>query len=102
MKKFFIIMLVITLTLTFIACGGSGNSTSVAADDPAVTTTELTVWGMFCGRCETRIKNAVSGLEGVIDVSVNLRDETVTVEHEPELKQSEIESAITALGFNVP
>ena len=102
-------MFTLSLALTFFACdGNTQNSHSSTGQVPdqingSVTkTTELTVWGMTCNRCANNIKNTVMALDGVIDVSVDLQAEKVTVQHEPTLDTGEIERAITAAGYNIP
>jgi copper chaperone CopZ len=65
------------------------------------TTTALTVSGMSCGRCVTAVRNVVSALDGVINVSVVLNSGLVTVEHNPGLSVTEIREAITTEGFSI-
>jgi copper chaperone CopZ len=123
MKKLIIILTIltaITMSLTLTACGDGNDAqqapaTSATSETPgtsaenAVTTeqepaatTELTVWGMTCTRCENKIINALTEIEGVIDVSADSGNDKVTVIHDPELDIDTINSVITGEGFNIP
>ena len=44
--------------------------------------TKLNVEGMSCSHCENAIKTAVTSIEGVTDVTVDLANKTVTVAHD--------------------
>jgi Cu+-exporting ATPase len=57
---------------------------------------------MTCNRCVREVNRAVSALDGVINVSVNLRARTVTVVHDSRVDVDTITRAIEARGFNVP
>ena len=108
------LILAFTMLFTLAACsadepaatppaeqGAEPTATEQPAEQPTVTT-ELTVWGMVCSRCENKVINAVSALYGVMEVSADSNADTVTVVHEPELDAAFIEEAITAEGFNLP
>lgn len=105
MKKLALSMFVIAMVFALVACGGEepGNPRDEQIDrSSAFVKTELTVWGMTCNSCANRISRAVSALDGVAHVSVDLRAELVTVEHEPELDAQTIKDSITAAGYNIP
>jgi copper chaperone CopZ len=123
MKKFLFFLLTLSIAFTLVACGENDDNTQghttreqtsaeqtaeeepvgeETAEEPSSTITELTVWGMTCNRCVNKITNALSELNGIIDVSVDLDDEKVTVEHEPDLDIALIENIITGEGFNIP
>jgi copper chaperone CopZ len=108
------------LCFALTACGVSGEP-PVANNDPAPTdniaestaeqstgsatepiTTELTVWGMVCTRCENKVINALSAVDGVVSVTADNKADTVTVVHEPWLSVDALNNAITGEGFNVP
>lgn len=61
----------------------------------------LNVEGMMCGGCEKRIQNAVSSIEGVIKVSANHENGTVTVSVTQEIDQNKIKEKIENIGFTV-
>ena len=108
MKKIILFILVIALVFTFAACGNdendenTNNSAAEQNADSATTKTELTVWGMTCVRCINKITDALLDMNGVVNVSVDLSAEKVTVEHEPELDIDTVKDAITREGFNIP
>lgn len=63
---------------------------------------EFKITGMTCATCVKTIENSVSSLNGVIDVKLNLGNETGTVEYDSKkLKISDIEKAITDAGYGV-
>jgi len=117
MKKILVLLLVVAIGFALTACAdevvaptvqpteeqtaGEQTTDQQPESQQNITTTELTVWGMTCNRCVNDVKRVVSALEGVIDVSVNFRDETVTVEHDSELDIDTIKSTIEAEGYNV-
>ena len=42
------------------------------------------VYGMTCGHCQKRVADAISSLEGIESVDVNLESEYATVSFDPE------------------
>ena len=110
MKKYLFLALALVMALTLTACGnGEPDPSAPSSADPSPqpseqppTTTELTVWGMVCSRCENKIINAVSAIDGVIEVSADSNADLVTVVHEPGLDLALAESAIIGEGFNLP
>jgi Cu+-exporting ATPase len=55
---------------------------------------------MTCGSCVNRIVRAVWRLDGVTKVSVDLRDETVTVRREPALvSNAALAAAVAGAGY---
>ena len=107
MRKLVLTLLVVLVAFTLAACGGddSGNQPSGQSErfgqSAALVKTELTVWGMTCNSCANKVSKAISALDGVARVSVDLRAELVTVEHEPELDVGAIKDSVTAAGFNI-
>ena len=64
--------------------------------------TVLGVKGMKCGGCEATVREAVTALEGVINVQPSFRENTVEVEYEEgKADLDAIRRAITAKGFQV-
>jgi copper chaperone len=84
------------------ASGQSVKQVTEPIENPSATKTELTVLGMTCGRCVNKIRNVVSALDGVISVSVDLRAQKVTVEHNPQLDVNNIKKVIIEEGYNIP
>lgn len=61
--------------------------------------TTYTVAGMTCGSCATKVTEAVSGLDGVAHLDVDLATSTLTVTGE--VDQDEVRGAVTAAGYQV-
>lgn len=62
----------------------------------------LDVEGMSCNHCANSIKNAVGGLNGVAQVSVDLECSNVAVEFEPDLIDLDtIKNTIEEQGYDV-
>lgn len=67
-----------------------------------MTKTVLTVDGMSCEHCVSAVKKAVSALEGVSGVAVDLGAKTVTIEHDPTIVGIEkMKTAIEDQGYDV-
>lgn len=59
------------------------------------------VYGMTCGHCQKRVADAISSLEGVESVDVNLEAESATVNFDPEkVSLEEIKEAIRKAGYS--
>ncbi len=62
----------------------------------------FTVTGMSCAACSASVEKAVSSLDGVSSVTVNLTSGKLTVEYDDKLLCSkDIEFAVTKIGFGV-
>ena len=62
----------------------------------------LSVDGMSCGHCVETVTKAVTAIQGVKEVSVNLEGKQVSVDYEErEGALKEISTAITDAGFQV-
>jgi copper ion binding protein len=62
----------------------------------------LKVEGMSCDHCVMAVTNALSGLSGVADVVVSLKDKTASFKFDSALAPIEdIVKAITEAGFEV-
>ena len=62
---------------------------------------ELNVEGMMCEKCENRIKNSVSMLDGVKNVKVSRIDKKVIVDAEDNVDENEIINRIEDLDYEV-
>lgn len=59
------------------------------------------VYGMTCGHCQKRIADAISSLEGVESVDVNLEAERATVNFDPEkVSLEDIKEAVIKAGYS--
>ncbi|MBN2110030.1 MAG: heavy metal translocating P-type ATPase [Methanosarcinaceae archaeon] len=62
--------------------------------------TTIKVYGMTCMHCHRRVTDAISALDGVSSVEVDLEDESATVEFDPETTgPEEIKQAVVNAGY---
>ena len=62
----------------------------------------IKISGMRCAACASSIEKALNKMEGVDKATVNLLDESVTVEFNPEkVSLEDIENKIEGIGFKV-
>jgi copper chaperone len=65
-------------------------------------TTILSVPEIHCEHCRTAIEGAVSPIDGVDEVEVDITSATVRVEHDDELGLESVVDAIEDQGYDVP
>jgi len=63
--------------------------------------TKLKVEGMSCSHCEKTVKKAVSAIDGVSDVAVDLKNKTVTVSHDENVTFDMMKNEIEEQGYDV-
>ncbi|TET54064.1 MAG: heavy metal translocating P-type ATPase, partial [Actinobacteria bacterium] len=63
--------------------------------------TILPIKGMSCASCVSKIEKALKGVEGVKSASVNLATNKALVEHDSDIKQSDLVKAVEASGYGV-
>jgi copper chaperone CopZ len=63
------------------------------------TSANYTVVGMTCNSCVTKVTNAVTGVEGVVDVDVDVSDGSLEVTGHAE--DAAIRAAIAQAGYQV-
>lgn len=59
----------------------------------------ILVEGMMCEHCAAHVKTALSALEGVNDVKVDLKAKKVTIKAKRELEDAELQAAIEKAGY---
>jgi copper chaperone len=65
-------------------------------------TFSLRVDGMSCGHCAAAVNNAVTNIGGTADVSVDLKNSSVSFKYDPAKTQLEaIKAAIIEEGYTV-
>ena len=57
--------------------------------------------GMVCGGCENRVKNAISSIEGVEEVTADHTSGVVTVKANDNVSEETIKTKIDDIGFEV-
>lgn len=63
-------------------------------------TTLMTVPDMMCGHCEKTIRNALSTLQGVEVITVDLAAKTVTVTHDDSVSAQQLLNTVAAEDFH--
>lgn len=62
----------------------------------------LNVEGMSCSHCENRVKKALTALDGVAAVAVDLASKKVTVDYDAgKVAQPQMKAAIEDAGYTV-
>jgi copper chaperone len=64
-------------------------------------TKKILVEGMSCGHCVNHVKEALSELNGVTSVDVNLSAKTAVIETSADVKDEDIKFAIDDAGYEV-
>jgi copper ion binding protein len=62
---------------------------------------KILVEGMSCGHCVNHVKEALSELNGVTSVDVNLAAKTAVIEASVDVKDEDIKFAIDDAGYEV-
>lgn len=65
-------------------------------------TVSFNVPSISCSSCSNKIKNSLSSINGVSNVTIDLKTQSVQVEYNPDsINPQEIEKAITSMGYEV-
>jgi copper chaperone CopZ len=56
---------------------------------------------MSCSHCANAVTKALTGIDGVVDVAVDLKEKTVAVKHEESVLPEMLKMRIEDLGFDV-
>ena len=62
---------------------------------------KILIEGMSCGHCVSHVKEALSDLNGVNSVDVNLDSKTAIIEASTDVKDEDIKFAIDDAGYEV-
>ncbi|KOA20385.1 copper chaperone CopZ [Clostridium homopropionicum DSM 5847] len=62
---------------------------------------KILIEGMSCGHCVNHVKEALSELNGVTSVDVNLASKSAVIEASEDVKDEEIKFAIDDVGYDV-
>ena len=81
--------------------GDEGSSTATTPGSPALERCDLTVKGMHCAACITRVENALKRVPGVQEAAVNLLAERAAVQFDPKrAKPDDLLAALDMAGYN--
>ena len=64
-------------------------------------TKTIKIEGMMCQHCVAHVTKALSGVEGVSAVDVNLKKKTATVTLEKEVSNDVLTAVVTQAGYEV-
>jgi copper chaperone CopZ len=86
-----------------VCCNGIRNQTAQfdhgSDQHPAVA---LTINGMHCGSCASRVKTALTALDGVADAFVDIATRKATVRYNPAIVDIEdLKAAVTSAGYEI-
>jgi len=83
------------------ACNNHDSSRTNATQEDNLKTVIIPIEGMSCGACAARVKKALTSIDGVADVEVNLADRNARVRFEPaKLSPDRLVSAVNGLGYH--
>ena len=77
------------------------SSTDNNAKEDSTMTKELNVEGMMCDHCKKHVTNALSKMEGVSEVQVDLEAKTATVTMDREISMEEFSKVIEDAGYEL-
>jgi len=96
------------LALVGVLTFGAGACTTQESSRPSVTeeadlqTVIIPIEGMSCAACVARVKRALTSIDGVVDVEVNLVDRNARVRFaKSKLAPDRLVSAVNGLGYRV-
>lgn len=61
----------------------------------------ITIEGMMCDHCKMKVERALSELNGVSKVKVNLKNKTATIYSTKRISNDKIKNAISKLDYKV-
>lgn len=83
------------------ACNNQQSSRSSATQEDNLKTVIIPIEGMSCSACAARVKKALTSIDGVAEVEVNLADRNARVRFAPsKLAPDRLVSAVNGLGYH--
>lgn len=61
----------------------------------------ITIDGMVCDHCKTKVEKALLALDGVIKVKINLHDKTATIYSKNSIDENRIINVVEKLDYKV-
>lgn len=98
--KFVLILYLIFISSAFAGCqeNQSGNKSSQMANDEKKVI--IPIEGMSCMSCVATIKKALSGMDGIKEVIISLKEKNATVKFDPKkITPEQLQEAINKLGY---
>ena len=83
------------------ACTSQESARPSATQEDNLKTVTIPIEGMSCAACAARVKKALTSIDGVADVEVNLADRNARVRFAPsKLSPDRLVSAVNGLGYH--
>jgi len=103
MKKLSTVILILVLSLGFIACSDKSEEEKVIKiDKENVLKTVLNVEGMTCEGCEASIQGNVAKIAGVVSVKASHTKKTTVIEYDKtQTSELEIAKVISETGYKI-
>ena len=60
---------------------------------------EMVIEGMHCGHCQARVEKALSGVDGVESVKVNLKNKTAVISLRQNVEDSTLMQVVNDAGY---
>jgi copper ion binding protein len=98
--NFVVILSLMSIPFAFAGCqqNQSGNETHQMVNDEKKVI--IPIEGMSCMSCVATVKKTLSGMDGVKEVNVSLKDKNATVKFDPKKISSEqLQEAVNKLGY---
>jgi Cu+-exporting ATPase len=94
--------IVVASSVAFVATGCTQESSRPSAtQEDNLKTVIIPIEGMSCSACAARVKKALTSIDGVADVEVNLADRNARVRFAPsKLSPDRLVSAVNGLGYH--
>jgi copper ion binding protein len=105
MKRFLISFLIVILSFSLAACGSTKDSSSEAnkttSETSSFETADFQVTGMTCSSCPFIVESAISELDGVKEVKVQLPDQAAVTFDPSVISLDQIKQAVLNVGYEV-
>ncbi len=63
--------------------------------------TKYSITGMTCGSCVRHVKEAIDGVDGVIDVDIDFENRRAIVTSDADLDDDAVKAAVEEAGYGV-
>ena len=89
-----------TALVTVSACNENSSGQTANQQEVNMKTVVIPIEGMSCSACAARVKKTLTGIDGVVDVEVNLAERNARVRFAPsKLSPDRLVSAVNGLGY---
>jgi copper chaperone CopZ len=78
-----------------------GSQVIALPKEDKMSTAVYTVKGMTCSGCMNKVTNAVTAVDGVTDVDVDISNGELTVVSDTEIDSAEVRAAVADAGYEI-